>query len=49
VCRINAGIVNVHILVQICCYSKCGIGLRGFNPHLPFNDHLLGNLFFFST
>jgi len=31
--------------VQIHCYSKCGIGLQGFNPHLPFGDHLLGHLF----
>jgi hypothetical protein len=25
----------VHIVVQICCYNKCGIVLKGFNPHLP--------------
>ncbi len=25
----------VHIVVQICCYIKCGMGLQGFNPHLP--------------
>ncbi len=24
----------VRIVMQICCYSKCGIGLQGFNPHL---------------
>jgi hypothetical protein len=25
----------VHILVQICCYNKCGIIPQEFNPHLP--------------
>ncbi len=46
-CIINARLVNVHIIVQIYCYSKCGIGLQGFNPHLPFGNHLLGNFFCF--
>jgi len=32
----------VHIIMQICCYNKCGIGLHGFNPHLPilYNLHV---------
>jgi hypothetical protein len=25
----------VHIVVQMSCYSKCGIVLHEFNPHLP--------------
>ncbi len=33
-------------VVQICCYSKCGVILEELNPHLPFGDHLLGKLFF---
>ncbi len=37
----------MHIVVQIYCYNKCGIGLQGFNPHIPFGDHLLGNFFCF--
>jgi hypothetical protein len=32
--------------MQIYYYSKCGIGLYGFNPHLPFDDHFLGTFFF---
>jgi hypothetical protein len=32
--------------MQICCYSKCGLILQEFNPHLPFGDHLL-RIFFF--
>ncbi len=31
--------------MQICCYNKCGIGLHGFNPHLP----ILYNLHVFKT
>ncbi len=25
---------GVHIVMQIYCYSKCGIVLQEFNPHL---------------
>jgi hypothetical protein len=25
----------VSIVMQICCYNKCGIVLKEFNPHLP--------------
>jgi len=32
----------VHIIEQICCYNKCGIGMQGLNPHLRFGEHLLG-------
>jgi hypothetical protein len=24
----------VHLVMQIYCYNKCGIGLQGFNMHL---------------
>jgi len=34
-------------VVQICCYSKCGMVIEELNPHLPFGDHLLGNFFCF--
>jgi hypothetical protein len=37
----------VHIIIQICYYSKCGIVLQGFNLHLPFGNHLLGHLIYF--
>ncbi len=37
----------MHIVVQICCYNKCGIVLQGFNSHLLFGDHLLGLFFYF--
>jgi hypothetical protein len=33
--------------VKICCFSKCGVVMEEFNPHLPFGDHLLGNFFYF--
>ncbi len=31
-----------YFIMQICCYNKCGIGLHGFNPHLPilYNLHV---------
>jgi hypothetical protein len=34
--RISVEIVNMWMSeMQICCYSKCGIILEEFNPHLP--------------
>jgi hypothetical protein len=36
-----------YIVMQICCYSKCGIILQGFNPHLLFGDHRLGHFWVF--
>ncbi len=37
----------MNIVVQICCFRKCGIVSKGFNPHLTFGNHLLGNVFYF--
>jgi hypothetical protein len=32
--------------MEIYCFSKCGVFLKGFNPHLPFGDHLFGDFIF---
>ncbi len=35
----------VHIVVQICCCNECGINMQGFNPHIPFGNHLLEHIY----
>ncbi len=37
----------MNIVVQIYCFNKCGVFLKGFNPHLPFGHHIFGDLNFY--